>query len=138
MQKKTEKNSEPKKTRGRRAAAAQKGRDKALCPEELNMPQQSREEYVASVLEQIDAFEEKLADLESDMESAGWDSIGDYRGQLDDIRVRLKGARAKSEELEATADSAWPSVYEEMEETLLEVAGRVEDLALELGRVTPE
>ena len=124
--------------RTRPPAGARKSQEGGACPEELNMPQQSREEYVASVLEQIDAFEEKLADLESDMESAGWDNVGDYRVQLDDIRVRLKGARAKSEELEATADSAWPSVYEEMEETLLEVAGRVENLALELGRVMPE
>jgi len=45
---------------------------------------------------------------------------------------------AKSEELEATADSAWPSVYEEMEETLLEVAGRVENLTRGLAQVIPE
>jgi chromosome segregation ATPase len=138
MVNKKEKKSGAIRARGRRPAIARKEQEGAACPEELNMPRQSREEYVAGVLEQIGGFEEKLADLESDMESAGWDSVGDYRGQLDDIRSRLKEARAKSEELETAADSAWPSVFEEMEETLLEVAGRVEDLARVLGLVLPE
>ena len=124
--------------RSGRPAGPRERQEGVACPEELNVPRQSREEYVVSVLEQIGAFEEKLADLESDLESAGWDSIGDYRAQLDDLRLRLKGARAKSEELEAAVDSAWTSVYEEMEETLLEVAGRVEYLTVELGRDMPE
>jgi|GEM_PF-2484223 len=124
--------------RGRRPAAAQKAEEEAACPGEMNMPRQSREEYVSSALEQIGEFEERLAELESEMESAGWDAVGDYRGGLEDLRLRLKEARAKSEELEAAVDSAWPSVYKEMEETLLELAGSVEDLALELGRVMPE
>jgi len=102
------------------------------------MSRQSRGEYVASVLEQIGDLEEKLAELESGMESTSWDDVGDYRGRLEDLRLRLKAARAKSEELEAAEDSDWPSVHEEMEETLLEVAGSVEDLALDLGRVLPE
>jgi len=102
------------------------------------MPRQSREEYVAGVLGQIDDFEERLGQLESDMESTGWDDIGDYRGQIEDLRVRLKAARAKSEELEAATNSVWPSLYEEMEEALLEVAGTIEDLALELAGVLPE
>jgi len=138
MEKKTEKKSEPKKTRGRRPAAAQKGRDEAPCPEELNMPQQSREEYVAGVLEQIRDFDEKLADLETEMESSGWNDIAEYRGQLDDLRLHLNMARAKSVELETVADSDWPSLYEEMEETLLEAADRVENLTRGLAQVIPE
>ncbi len=137
MEKKTGKKSEPKKTRGLRPAAL-KGREKALCPEELNMPQQSREEYIASVLEQIRDFDEKLADIETEMESSGWNDIGEYRGQLEDLRLHLNAARAKSVELETAADSDWPSLYKEMEETLLEAADRVENLTRGLAQVIPE
>jgi hypothetical protein len=112
--------------------------EEAACPDELNMARQSREEYVAAVLQQIGDFEERLNELESDMESTGWDDIGDYRGQLDDLRLRLKAARSKSEELETVADPSWPGAYEEMEQTLGEVAGGVEDLAAGLGLVLPE
>jgi hypothetical protein len=112
--------------------------EEAACPEEPDMARQSREEYVATVLQQIGDFEERLNELESDMESTGWDDIGDYRGQLDDLRLRLKAARSKSEELETVADPSWPGAYEEMEQTLGEVAGGVEDLAAGLGLVLPE
>lgn len=138
MAKETEKKGGGAPARGRRPPGARKGEEGAACPGELNMPRQSREEYVSSAAEQIGEFEERLAELESNMESAGWDAVGEYRGGLEDLRLRLKEARAKSEELEAAEDSAWPSIYKEMEETLLELAGSVEDLALELGRVMPE
>lgn len=110
----------------------------AACPDEQNPPRQNREEYVASVLQQVGDFEEKLAELEADMESSGWDDISDYRGQLDDLRLRLKGIRSRSEELEAVPDSTWPGVYEEMEETLADVAGSVADFTSLLGQVLPE
>ena len=115
-----------------------KASEEAACPDELNMPRQSREEYVAAVLQQIGDFEERLNELESDMESTGWDDIGDYRGQLDDLRLRLKAARSKSEELETVPDPSWSGAYEEMEQTLGEVAGGVEDLVSGLGLVLPE
>jgi chromosome segregation ATPase len=115
-----------------------KAAEEAAYPDELDMPRQSREEYVAAVLQQIGDFEERLNELESDMESTGWDDIGDYRGQLDDLRLRLKAARSKSEELETVPDPSWPGAYEEMEQTLGEVAGGVEDLAAGLGLVLPE
>jgi hypothetical protein len=110
----------------------------AACLDEQNPPRQNREEYVASVLQQVGDFEEKLAELEADMESSGWDDISDYRGQLDDLRLRLKGIRSRSEELEAVPDSTWPGVYEEMEETLADVAGSVADFTSLLGQVLPE
>ncbi len=110
----------------------------AACPDEQNLPRQNREEYVASVLQQVGDFEEKLDELEGDMESSGWDDISDYRGQLDDLRLRLKGIRSRSEELEAVTDSSWPGVYEEMEESLADVAGSVADLASGLSLVLPE
>ena len=110
----------------------------SACPEDLNMSGQSREDYVASVLQQIGGFEERLDELESGMESSGWDDIGEYRGQLEDLRLKLKAARSKSEELEAVSDQAWPAAHEEMEETLGEMAGSVEDLASGLGLVLPE
>src|SRR5512137_728307 len=109
----------------------------AACPEELDLPRPNREEYVAGVLQQVGAFEEKLDELESDMESSGWDDIGDYRGQLDDLRARLKGVRSRSEELEAVPDPAWPAAYEEMEASLVDVAGGVEDLTAALSGVLP-
>ncbi len=112
--------------------------DDAACPDEQNQPRQNREEYVASVLQQVGEFEEKLGELEADMESSGWDDISDYRGQLEDLRLRLKGIRSRSEELEAVTDSAWPGVYEEMEETLADVAGSVADLTSGLSLVLPE
>jgi hypothetical protein len=124
---------------GRRSQVrARQGQEGPACPEGLNMPGPSREEYVGGVLEQIGEFEEKLGELESDLESAGWEDAGDYLIRLEDLRLQLKAARTKSEELEAATDAAWPSVYEEMEAALLEVAGRVEDFASELGRVLPE
>lgn len=110
----------------------------AACPDEQNLPRQNREEYVANVLQQVGDFEEKLDELEGDMESSGWDDISDYRGQLDDLRLRLKGIRSRSEELEAVTDSSWPAVYEEMEESLADVAGSVADLASGLSLVLPE
>ncbi len=110
----------------------------AACPDEQNLPRQNREEYVSNVLQQVGDFEEKLDELEGDMESSGWDDISDYRGQLDDLRLRLKGIRSRSEELEAVTDSSWPAVYEEMEESLADVAGSVADLASGLSLVLPE
>jgi len=110
----------------------------AACLDDQNPPRQNREEYVASVLQQVGDFEEKLDELEGDMESSGWDDISDYRGQLDDLRLRLKGLRSRSEELEAVTDSSWPAVYEEMEESLADVAGSVADLASGLSLVLPE
>ena len=121
---------------------ASKGKKKAAegpaCADGLNLPRQTREEYVASVLQQIGAFEERLDELESDMETSGWDDIGDYRGQLDDLRVKMKVLRSRSEELEAVADSAWPDAYDEMEESLVEAAESVKDLAAGLSMVLPE
>ena len=110
----------------------------AACPDDQNLPRQNREEYVAGVLQQVGDFEEKLDELEADMESSGWDDISDYRGQLDNLRLRLKGIRSRSEELEAVTDSSWPGVYEEMEESLADVAGSVADLASGLSLVLPE
>jgi hypothetical protein len=72
------------------------------------------------------------------MENSGWNDIGDYRGQLDDLRTRLKGIRARSGELEAVADKEWSEVYEEMEASLLDAAGSLEDLSAGLGTVLPE
>jgi len=125
-------------TRSRRPAAAAKAKEGAACPGDLSLPSLSREDYVGTTLEQIEEFEERLAELETDLESAGWDDVGDFRGQIDDLRLRLKAARAKSEELEAVPDAEWTSTYNEMEETLLELAHSVEDLAALAGRVLPE
>lgn len=102
------------------------------------MPRQSRDEYVSGALAQISEFEEKLSELEADMESGGWDDIGEYRTRLDGLRLSLRSVREKSEELEAVPDSAWPSARGEMESLLLEVAAGVEDLSAELSGVLPE
>jgi hypothetical protein len=125
-------------TRARRPASSGKIEEGAACPGDLNLPSPSREDYIGTVLEQLGEFEERLAELESDLESAGWDVVGDYRGQLDDLRLRLKAARAKSEELEGVPDADWPSLYQEMEDTLLELAESVDDLAVAAGGVLPE
>jgi len=108
------------------------------CPDDLSLPRQTREDYVATVIQQIGAFEEKLDQVESDMESSGWDDIGDFRRQLDDLRMRLKGLRSKSEELEGVADPAWPDAYEEMEQSLVEAAGDIDNLVAGLSGVLPE
>jgi hypothetical protein len=122
--------------------AAKNNRTKAAagpaCPTELNLPRQTREDYAATVLEQVGAFEERLDEIEADMENSGWDDIGNFRGQLDDLRAKLKGIRARSGELEAFADQDWPDAYEEMEASLLDVAGSLEDLSAGLSAVLPE
>ncbi len=123
---------------GGRTSAAGKAKGGAPCPGDLNLPSLSREDYVGTTLEQIEEFEDRLAELETDLESAGWDDVGDFRGQLDDLRLRLKAARAKSEELETVPDTEWTSTYNEMEEILLELADSVEGLAVLAGRVLPE
>lgn len=112
--------------------------ESAPCADEQDLHRQNREEYVASVLQQVGDFEEKLDELETDMESSGWDDISDYRGQLDDLRLRLKGLRSRTEELEAVPDPSWPAAYEEMEESLADVAGSVADLTAGLSQVLPE
>jgi len=123
---------------GGRTSAAGKAKERAACPGDLNLPSLSREDYVGTSLEQIEEFEDRLAELETDLESAGWDDVGDFRGQIDDLRLRLKAARAKSEELETVPDTEWTSTYNEMEEILLELADSVEGLAVLAGRVLPE
>jgi len=120
-----------------RTSAAGKAKERAACPGDLNLPSLSREDYVGTSLEQIEEFEDRLAELETDLESAGWDDVGDFRGQIDDLRLRLKAARAKSEELETVPDTEWTSTYNEMEEILLELADSVEGLAVLAGRVLP-
>jgi hypothetical protein len=138
MAKKMETRARTKARRPSRASAGKAIEEGAACPGELNLPQSSREDYVGAVLEQLGEFEERLVELESDLESAGWDVVGDYRGQLDDLRLRLRAARAKSEELEGVPDAEWPSLYREMEDTLLELAESVDDLAVAAGGVLPE
>jgi len=122
---------------GRRQAPARPGQEGPACPDGLNVPRPSRDDYVAGVLEQVAEFEERLGEFESDLEAAGWEDPGDYINQIEDLRVQLKAAREKAEEVGGATDAAWPSVYDEMEETLLEVTGRMENLAAELGRVLP-
>jgi hypothetical protein len=108
------------------------------CPPGLDLPRQTREDYVATVLEQVGAFEERLDEIEGDMESSGWDDIGDFRRQLDDLRARLKGIRARSGELEGVPDQDWSDAYEETEASLLDVAGSLEQLSAGLSTVLPE
>lgn len=110
----------------------------AACADELALAPQSREEYLAGVLQQIEAFDEKLGELEGDMESSGWDDISDFRGRLDDLRTKLRALRSQADELETVLDPVWPGAYEEMEESLSGVAGEVEDLASGLSLVLPE
>jgi hypothetical protein len=122
-------------------AKAKKSPERAAataCPEGLNLPRPTREDYVATVDQQIEAFEEKLDEFESDMETSGWDDIGDFRGQLDDLRLRLKGLRAGAEALEAVADAAWPDAHRDMEDGLLEAAGALKELEAGLKMVLPE
>jgi len=137
MAKETKKRQE-KRTGAKRPPAAARTDEGAACPADLNLPPMSREDYVGTALEQIEEYEDRLSELESDLESAGWDDVGDFRGQLDDLRLRLKAAREKSQELESVPDSEWTSIYNEMEETLLELGDSVEDLAVLAGRVLPE
>jgi hypothetical protein len=108
------------------------------CPPGLDLPRQTREDYVVTVLEQVGAFEERLDEIEGDMETSGWDDIGDFRRQLDDLRARLKGIRARSGELEGVADQDWSDAYEETEASLLDAAGSLEQLSAGLSTVLPE
>jgi hypothetical protein len=117
-----------------RNKAGNKGKE-AVCPDELDLPRPSREDYVDGVREQLGDFEETLEAIESDMESSGWDDIGDFRGRLDGLRARLKEIRSQAEELMGAEDSAWPSLYEDMEKTLLEMSDGIQDISVELGRV---
>lgn len=110
----------------------------AACAPDTGLAPQSRDEYIDSVLEQVGDFEERLDQLESDMESSGWDDTSDFRSQLDDLRLKLRGLRAKSEELDAVPDRSWADVYEEVEASLADVAGAVDDLASALSLVLPE
>ena len=110
----------------------------AACADGSALTQQSREEYIAGVVQQLEAFEEKLGELETDMESSGWDDISDFRGRLDDLRTKLRALRSQADELETVLDPVWPGAYEEMEESLSGVAGEVEDLASGLSLVLPE
>jgi len=119
-------------------AKVRKKRTGAVSPEDLNLPRPSREDYAASVEVQIADFEETLDGIETDMESSGWDDIGEFRNRLDDLRERLKEARAQSEALEAAENASWPSLHEEMEETLLEMSDSIRDFSIALGRVLPE
>jgi len=113
-------------------------KESAACGEGVGLAPQTREEYIDSVLQQVGDYEERLDELEGDMESSGWDDISDFRGQLDDLRRKLRELRARSDELEAVPDRSWPDVYEEMEQSLVDISGGVEDLASGLSLVLPE
>jgi hypothetical protein len=121
------------KTKGSPKTAAE-----PACPEDLNLPRQTREDHVASVVAQIEAFDERLGELESDMESSGWDDIGDFRGQLDDLRSKLRALRSRAEELDAIPDTAWPGASGDMDEAMLEAAGMLEEFEAGLKMVLPE
>lgn len=110
----------------------------AACAPETGLSPQTREEYVGSILEQVEALEERLDELEADMESSGWDDTSDFRSQLDDLRLKLRELRSRSAELEAVPDRSWPGVSGEMEASLADVAGAVQDLASGLSPVLPE
>lgn len=112
--------------------------EEPACPEGLNLPRQTREEYGENVLQQIGAFEERLETLEDDMENSGWDDIANFRGRLDDLRVKLRELRSQTEELEAVADRDWPVAREEIEDALADAGGGIEDLAAVLSPVLPE
>ena len=109
-----------------------------ICPEEPSLPRQTREEYVESVLGQVGGFEEKIDELEAGMESSGWDDISDFRGQLDDLRLKRKGLRGRAEELEGMPDAEWADAYDEMEDSLLEAGESLADLGAALSMVLPE
>jgi hypothetical protein len=120
------------------AKTKQAAAESAACAPETGLEPQTREGYIDSVLEQIGGYEERLDQLESDMESSGWDDTSDFRSQLDDLRLKLRGLRGKSQELEAVPDRSWTDAHEEMEASLSDVAGGVEDLASGLSLVLPE
>jgi len=108
------------------------------CPEELDLPRPSREDYAETVEEQLADFAETLDGFETDLESSGWDEVGEFRASIDDLRNRLKEIRSQSHELESVEDSAWPSTHEDMEKTLLEMSDSIKEISVELGRVLPE
>lgn len=112
--------------------------DGAACAPETGLEPQTREGYIDDLLEQIGGYEERLDQLESDMESSGWDDTSEFRSQLDDLRVKLRGLRSRSGELEAVPDRSWSDVHEELEASLADVAGGIEDLASGLSLVLPE
>ncbi len=120
------------------AAKAAKPQPDATGSEELCLPSADREDYARSVAEQLADYEETLDGLESDMESLGWDDVGEYRNRLADLRSHIKEAQIRSDELESAEDAAWPTLYESMESTLLELAEAVKDVSDVIGQVTPE
>jgi phage shock protein A len=120
------------------AAKAAKPKTDTAGSEELCMPSADREDYARSVAEQLADYEETLDGLESDMESLGWDDIGEYRNRLADLRSHIKEAQISSEELESAEDAAWPALHESMESTLLELADAVKGVSDVIGQVTPE
>lgn len=132
------------KTAVKRPSPAQppaKGRKKSAdrpCPDELILPRPSREDYAESVEEQLANFGETLDGLETDLESSGWDEVGEFRGWIDGLRARMKEIRTLSEELESAQDASWPSLHEDMEKTLLEMSDSIKEISTELGRVLPE
>lgn len=110
----------------------------ACATEDSGLAPQSREEYIDNILQQLSGFEERLDELEGGMESSGWDDMSEYRSQLDDLRLKLRGLRSRSEELEAVPDQSWQGAYEEMEQSLVEVSGSIDDLVSGLSLVLPE
>ncbi len=125
----------PKKTQ---ASKAPKTTADKPCPEDLNLPRPSREDYAGTVEEQIADFEETLDGYETDMESTGWDDLSEFRNRIDDLRARLKSLRSQSEELADAEDAEWPALHEDMEKALLDMSDAMRDIAVELGQVLPE
>ena len=120
------------------AAKAAKPQPNAAGSDELCLPSADREDYARNVTEQLADYEETLDGLESDMESLGWDDIGEYRNRLADLRSHIKEAQIRSDELESAEDAAWPALHEGMESTLLELSEAIQGVSDVIGRVTPE
>ena len=120
------------------AAKAAKTKPKTDGKDKICLPSADREDYARDVEEQLAEYEETLDGLETDMESLGWDDIGEYRNRLADLRSHIKEAQTLSTELMASEDAAWPTLHEGMESTLRELSDAIKGVSDVIGRVASE
>lgn len=102
------------------------------------MSPEPREYYSARLRGELDEVAERLDEIETGMESEGWEPESDYEELLSGVRLELAQAREKVDALDAATDAEWRRSFEEAEEASAAVGRLLERLSRLIDGLLPE
>jgi hypothetical protein len=102
------------------------------------MSREPREYYSARLLGELDEIAERLDELETSMESEGWEPESDYEELLSGARVELAQAREKLTALDGADDAAWGDLFEEATQAVSAAGRAYENVSRLIGEMLPE